>query len=71
MLRKNDPAFKKAVDDSIVRLIESGELARLHDKWFMQPIPPMDRAVGLPVSSGTRAAWSRPNDEPMERYVDL
>jgi hypothetical protein len=37
MLRKDDPAFKKAVDDSIKRQIKSGSLAKLYDKWFMQP----------------------------------
>lgn len=39
MLRKDDPAFKKAVDDSIKRQIADGSLAKLYDKWFMQPIP--------------------------------
>ena len=37
MLRKDDPAFKKAVDDSIKRQIADGSLAKLYDKWFMQP----------------------------------
>ena len=40
MMRKDDPAFKKAVDDSIKAMIKSGELAKIYDKWFMQPIPP-------------------------------
>ena len=34
------PAFKKAVDDSIKRQIKDGSLAKLYDKWFMQPVPP-------------------------------
>ena len=40
MIRKDDPAFKKAVDDSIKRHDQDGEMAKLYDKWFMQPIPP-------------------------------
>ena len=32
MLRKDDPAFKKAVDDSIKRQIADGSLAKLYDK---------------------------------------
>lgn len=40
MLRKDDPAFKKAVDDSIKRQIADGSLTKLYDKWFMQPTPP-------------------------------
>ena len=69
MLRKDDPAFKKAVDDSIKAMIKAGELARLYDKWFLQPIPPTNTRVGLPLSEATRAAWANPNDKPMEDYA--
>ena len=68
MLRKDDPAFKKAVDDSIKRQIADGSLAKLYDKWFMQPIPPKNVRVGLPASESTKAAWANPNDKPMEDY---
>ena len=69
MFRKDDPAFKKAVDDSIIGMIKSGELARLYDKWFMQPIPPANTALRLPASDATKAAWAEPNDRPMEAYA--
>ncbi|HQQ71633.1 MAG TPA: transporter substrate-binding domain-containing protein, partial [Alicycliphilus sp.] len=68
MLRKDDPAFKKAVDDSIVRQIKDGSLEKLYDKWFMQPIPPNNATVGLPLSAATKEAWAHPNDKPMEDY---
>jgi glutamate/aspartate transport system substrate-binding protein len=68
MLRKDDPAFKKAVDDSIKNQIKSGELAKTYDKWFIQPIPPGNQKIGLPVSEGTKAAWANPNDKPAEDY---
>lgn len=68
MLRKDDPAFKKAVDDSIKRQIADGSLAKLYDKWFMQPIPPANVKVGLPLSDATKDAWAHPNDKPMESY---
>ena len=42
MYRKDDPAFKMAVDDSVRALAKSGEAAKLYDKWFMQPIPPFE-----------------------------
>ena len=35
MLRKDDPAFKKAVDESIACQINYCSLAKLYDKWFM------------------------------------
>jgi glutamate/aspartate transport system substrate-binding protein len=69
MLRKDDPAFKKAVDDSIKRQIADGSLAKLYDKWFMQPIAPANTKVGLPMSEATKAAWANPNDKPMEDYA--
>ncbi len=69
MLRKDDPAFKKAVDDSIKRQISDGSLAKLYDKWFMQPVPPTNTKIGLPLSEATKAAWASPNDKPMEDYA--
>jgi len=69
MMRKDDPAFKKAVDDSIKNQIKDGSLAKLYDKWFVQPIPPTNTKVGLPLSEATKAAWANPNDKPMEDYA--
>jgi glutamate/aspartate transport system substrate-binding protein len=69
MLRKDDPAFKKAVDDSIKAMMKSGDIAKLYDKWFMQPIAPANTKVGLPASESTKAAWASPNDKPMEDYA--
>ena len=69
MLRKDDPAFKKAVDDSIKRQIKDGSRAKLYDKWFMQPVPPTNLAIGLPLSAATKDAWANPNDKPMEDYA--
>ena len=69
MIRKDDPAFKKAVDGSIGAMMKSGEIAKLYDKWFMQPIPPSNTKVGLPASEATKAAWANPNDKPVEDYM--
>ncbi len=69
MMRKDDPAFKKAVDDSISAMMKSGAIAKVWDKWFMQPIPPSNTKVGMPVNDNTKAAWAAPNDKPMESYA--
>ena len=69
MLRKDDTAFKKAVDDSIKNQIKDGSLTKMYDKWFMQPIPPANAKIGLPLSDATKAAWAAPNDKPMEDYA--
>lgn len=69
MFRKDDPAFKKAVDDNIIAMMKSGDVAKIWDKWFMQPIPPANTKVGMPPNDNTKAAWANPNDKPMEAYA--
>jgi glutamate/aspartate transport system substrate-binding protein len=69
MMRKDDPEFKKAVDASIVAMMRSGDIAKIYDKWFMQPIAPTNTRVGLPVSDATKAAWAAPNDKPLEEFM--
>lgn len=69
MLRKDDPKMKEALDNSIKRQIKDGSLAKLYDKWFMQPIPPNNVSLNMPLSESTKAAWANPNDKPMEDYA--
>ena len=69
MYRKDDPAFKKAVDDSVRAIAKSGEAAKLYDKWFIQAIPPANTKVGLAASDATKAAWANPSDKPLEDYA--
>jgi glutamate/aspartate transport system substrate-binding protein len=69
MIRKDDPAFKKLGNDVIAGMVRSGDMAKLWDKWFMQPIPPKNSRVGLPVSESTKTAWANLNDKPMEDYA--
>ena len=56
MFRKDDPAFKKAVDDSLKALMKSGELTKILGKYGLQP------------GEATKAAWAAPNDNPAESY---
>jgi len=69
MIRRDDPAFKKLGDDTIAEMMKSGEIAKLWDKWFMQPIPPRNTRVGYAASESTKAAWNAPNNRPMEDYA--
>ena len=69
MLRKDDPAFKKVADDTLIEIMKSGEMARIYDKWFVQPIPPKNIRLNLPASEATRAAWASPNTKPVEDYL--
>ena len=73
MVRKDDPAFLAAVNKTLDGLMKSGEIAKIYDKWFMQPIPQtettMGPKVGLPASEATKAAWKNPNSNPTEAYM--
>lgn len=63
ILRKDDPGFKKVVDDTILAMIKSGEMDKLYDKWFLKPIAPKNINLNFPMSKELKAALARPNDE--------
>jgi glutamate/aspartate transport system substrate-binding protein len=68
MVRKDDPKFKKAVDDYIRGAIKAGEIDLLYKKWFLQPIPPKNVAVNLPMGSVLKGLLKNPSDAPAEEF---
>jgi ABC-type amino acid transport substrate-binding protein len=54
MMRKDDPKFAELVNGAIGGLMKSGEFEKLYTKWFMQPIPPRNTAIGLPMNKELR-----------------
>jgi glutamate/aspartate transport system substrate-binding protein len=68
MVRKDDAGIKKLGNDVIAGMVKSGDMAKLYDKWFMQPIPPKNTRVGLPATDLTKAAWANLNDKPAEEF---
>ncbi len=69
MMRKDDAGFKKLADDTVRDLVKSGDMAKIYDKWFVQPIPPKNTRVGLVASDATKTAWANLNDKPAEDYA--
>jgi glutamate/aspartate transport system substrate-binding protein len=69
MIRKDDPAFKKLADDTVAALAKSGELAKLYDKWFVQPIPPKNARLNMAATDTNKQAWANLNDKPAEEYA--
>ena len=63
MMRKDDPQFKRVVDEALVSLFRNGEAERLYRKWFLSPIPPRGVNLNLPMSEELRDAFRRPNDK--------
>jgi glutamate/aspartate transport system substrate-binding protein len=68
MIRKDDPKFKKAVDDYIRGAMKDGELNILYTKWFMKPIPPKDTSVNLPMGTIMSGLVKTPSDAPAEEF---
>jgi len=51
MFRRDDPAFKKVVDDAMAAVYRSGEIYKIYAKWFQAPIPPSDVNLHVPMSA--------------------
>jgi glutamate/aspartate transport system substrate-binding protein len=64
MLRKDDPQFKTLVDDTLAKLMRSGEFEKLYVRWFENPIPPKGINIQLPMSDALKRAIKEPNDRP-------
>jgi ABC-type amino acid transport substrate-binding protein len=64
MLRREDPAFKKLVDDVLIRLIKSGEFETMYTKWFLSPIPPRGINLNAPMSQDLRNNLTALSDKP-------
>jgi ABC-type amino acid transport substrate-binding protein len=64
MLRKDDPAFKKLVDDTLIALMTSGEFEALYQKWFLSPIPPKGINLNAPMSKELKDNLKALSDKP-------
>jgi glutamate/aspartate transport system substrate-binding protein len=63
MIRKDDPQFKALVDKTLSGLMKSGEIVKIYDKWFLNPVPPKGINVNLPMSKDLKDAIANPNDK--------
>jgi ABC-type amino acid transport substrate-binding protein len=64
MLRKDDPGFKKLVDDTLAGMMKSGEFEALYKKWFQSPIPPKGINLSAPMSKELRDNMKALSDKP-------
>jgi glutamate/aspartate transport system substrate-binding protein len=62
-LRRNDPAFKKLIDATLIEMMKSGELEKIYNKWFLSPIPPNNVNLQIPMSDMLKKAIRNPNDK--------
>jgi len=62
MLRKDDPTFKKVVDDAMVAVYKGGEINKIYDKWFLNTIPPKGVNLEVPMSAAFKQVIAKPTD---------
>jgi glutamate/aspartate transport system substrate-binding protein len=62
MLRRDDPAFKKVVDDEMTATYKSGAINAIYEKWFLKPIPPKGVNLNVPMSPAFKKVVANPTD---------
>ncbi|MDR3055402.1 MAG: amino acid ABC transporter substrate-binding protein [Zoogloeaceae bacterium] len=60
MMRKGDAPLKAVVNRTLTRLMLSGEASKLHNRWFMTPIPPSGIIINLPMSAELHQIFTHP-----------
>jgi glutamate/aspartate transport system substrate-binding protein len=62
LLPRDDAAFKKVADDALSAIYRSGEINRIYAKWFLNPIPPNNVNLNVPMSASLRRLIEHPTD---------
>jgi glutamate/aspartate transport system substrate-binding protein len=62
MLRREDPAFKKVVDNAMIQTYKSGAINGIYDKWFQKAIPPKNLTLNVPMSEQFKKVIQKPTD---------
>jgi glutamate/aspartate transport system substrate-binding protein len=52
------------VDETLAKLMRSGEFETLYTQWFEKPIPPRAINIQLPMSDALKRVIKEPNDKP-------
>ena len=63
MMRKDDPAFQKVVNDAMSAVFKSDEINTMYKKWFESPIPPKNVNMEFPMSDKMKEIIAHPNDK--------
>jgi glutamate/aspartate transport system substrate-binding protein len=62
MLRRDDPAFKKVVDNAMSQLYKSGAINAIYEKWFQKPVPPKNINLNVPMAAQFKNVIAKPTD---------
>lgn len=61
MMPLEDAVFAEVVNEALYEHFQSGAIHALYDQWFLQPIPPENRVIGLPMSAALAAILAHPD----------
>jgi glutamate/aspartate transport system substrate-binding protein len=62
MLRRDDPPFKRVVDNAMIALYKSGEINKIYSKWFLAPVPPKGINLNVAMSDQFKRVIANPTD---------
>jgi len=62
MLRKDDAAFQKVVDNAMISIYKSGQINAIYDKWFQKPVPPKGINLNVPMSQQFKKVVAKPTN---------
>ncbi|WP_018748110.1 glutamate/aspartate ABC transporter substrate-binding protein [Chitiniphilus shinanonensis] len=66
-LRKDDPQFKKVVDDALKATFASPQMATIYKRWFQSPVPPKGLNLNFPMSQELKELLANPTDKSAEQ----
>ncbi|MGF6964627.1 ABC-type amino acid transport substrate-binding protein [Paraburkholderia sp. WC7.3g] len=66
MLRRDDPEFRKLVDDTLEQVMKGPEIHTMYDRWFIKPVPPKNISFDFPMSDSLKQLYAQPNDKALE-----
>src|SRR3954467_646775 len=62
MLRRDDAAFKKVVDNAMIQTYKTGQINAIYEKWFQKPVPPKGINLNVPISDSFKKVIANPTD---------
>lgn len=60
--RRQDPTFKRLIDDTLVSLMKGGDFIRHYQQWFSTPLPGNGNNLALSISDTLKQLLLTPND---------
>ncbi len=63
MFQKGDASFKALVDDTLIKLMKSGDYQKLYARWFESPIPSQGINLKFPMSGRLKGLIQNPSDK--------